>query len=42
MFKAADNDCTGAMMQASMSHVMFILKNGWDKYVDEMTKKKSA
>lgn len=42
MFKAADNDCTGAMMQAAMSHVMFVLKNGWDKYVAEMAKKKSA
>lgn len=42
MLKAADNDCTGAMMQSCMSHVMFVLKNGWDKYVVEMSKKESA
>ena len=27
---------TGAMMQAAMSHVMFVRKNGWAKYVEEM------
>lgn len=42
MLKAADNDCTGAMMQATMNHVMFVLKNGWDKYVAEMSKKEDA
>ncbi len=42
MFDASGNDCTGAMMQASMSHAMFILKNGWDKYVAEMQIKKTA
>ena len=39
MLKAANNDCTGAMMQAALSHIMFIRKNGWDKYVLEMNKK---
>lgn len=38
MLKAAGGDCTGAMMQACMSHLMFIRKNGWDKYVAEMSK----
>ena len=41
MLKAVDNDCTGAMMQAAMNHVMYIRKNGWDKYVTEMIKRKS-
>lgn len=31
-------DCTGAMHQASISHIMFIRKNGWDKYCEEMSK----
>lgn len=30
---------TGAMHQAVISHLMFILKNGWDQYVAEMSKK---
>jgi len=40
MLKVTNNDCTGAMMQACMSHVMFIRKNGWDKYRSEMVKRK--
>lgn len=32
------NDCSGAMMQAAKSHIMFIHKNGWEKYVEEMNK----
>jgi hypothetical protein len=31
-------DCTGAMHQASISHIMFIRKNGWEKYCEEMSK----
>lgn len=42
MLKAADNDCTGAMMQATMNHVLYVLKNGWDKYVALMSEKKTA
>lgn len=42
MHKASNDDCTGAMMQACLSHVMFVLKNGWDKYVIEMTERKTA
>lgn len=30
-------DCTGAMHQAAISHVLFIKRNGWDKYVAELT-----
>jgi hypothetical protein len=29
---------TGAMVQATVSHVMHIAKNDWDKYAQEMTK----
>lgn len=29
--------CSGAMMQATTNHVLFIKANGWDKYVEEMT-----
>jgi hypothetical protein len=42
MLSAVDNDCTVAMMQATMSHVMFVRKNGWDKYVEEMEKREEA
>lgn len=33
---AASSDCTGAMMQVCVNHVLYINKNGWDKYVEEM------
>ena len=33
--KAANGDCTGAMHQASISHVLWIRKNGWDRYCAE-------
>jgi len=39
MLTAIGHDCTGAMMQATMNHVMFVRKNGWEKYVEEMSKK---
>ena len=29
--------CTGAMHQATIGHVLWINKNGWDKYVEKMT-----
>ena len=38
--KAADNDCTGAMHQAVISSILWARKNGWDKYVKEMSRKK--
>ena len=36
----AGNDCTGAMHQAVLSSVFFIRKNGWGKYVENMSKHK--
>lgn len=36
MLKVVD-DATGAMMQACVSHIMWIRKNGWKNYVKEMT-----
>lgn len=42
MLEASNNDCTGAMMQASMGHLMFIRKNGWQKYVSEMNERANA
>ena len=35
-------DATGAMHQAVVSTIFFIHKNGWDKYVEEMSKPKNA
>lgn len=39
LVKASGNDCTGAMMQAVSGRLMFIKKNGWDKYCSELRKK---
>jgi len=41
MVKAAD-DCTGAMHQATVSRVLWIRRNGWDKYVAECRKQEAA
>lgn len=35
----ADGDCTGAMHHAVVSHCLFICKNGWERYVEEMSKR---
>jgi hypothetical protein len=40
MLEVVGCDCTGAMMQASVNHVMYAAKNGWEKYMEEMTKPK--
>ena len=37
---AVDRDCTGAMHQAVISSILWIKKNGWAKYVEEMSKPK--
>ena len=29
-------DCTGAMHQATIGHILYIHKVGWDTYVEEM------
>lgn len=34
---ASESGCSGAQVGAAMSHIMFIKKRGWDKYVVEMT-----
>jgi len=34
----ANGDATGAMHQATISHCLFIRKNRWEKYVEEMSK----
>lgn len=31
-------DCTGAMHQAVISAVLYVKKNGWGKYVEEMSR----
>lgn len=32
-----NNAASGAMMQCCSGHIMFAHKNGWDKYMEEMT-----
>jgi len=32
----ACDGCSGAMYQVSISHILYIKNNGWDKYVDRM------
>jgi hypothetical protein len=34
-------DCTGAMHQAVISSILWIRKNGWNKYVEAMTKEEN-
>ncbi|MGI8766595.1 MAG: hypothetical protein ACR2KM_08795 [Gemmatimonadaceae bacterium] len=34
----ADGDCTGAMHQASIGHIMAVRRLGWDGYCAEMRK----
>ena len=36
----SNNDCTGAMHQAVVTSVLWVRKNGWGKYVKEMSKGK--
>jgi hypothetical protein len=38
VIKAVDG-CSGAMHQATISHIFFIKRNGWEKYKEEMSKK---
>lgn len=33
---------TGAMHQAAIGHILFIHKNGWEKYVEEMAMRPKA
>lgn len=35
---ASGGDCTGAMHQASITHILWIKANGWDKYLTEIQK----
>lgn len=35
----AEPHCSGAMMQACTNHVLYAYKNGWDKYISQMSKK---
>lgn len=37
-----NRDCTGAMHQAVVSSILYIKKQGWDKYVEDMSKPKEA
>jgi hypothetical protein len=37
MNAAIGNGASGAMMQACTGHIMYAHKNGWDKYMEEMT-----
>ena len=37
--KFPNGGVTGAMLQATVSHVMFIKKNGWQQYVFQMSRK---
>lgn len=39
--RASGDDCSGAMHQAVISSILWIRKNGWDRYVEEMSKEKN-
>ena len=36
MIAASGDDCTGAMHQATVSHVLFIKSHSWEEYVKKM------
>ena len=36
VIEASGGDCTGAMLHAVISHILFIKENGWNKYVEQM------
>ncbi len=36
MVDKSGGDATGAMVQATLSHIWFIKNNGWEKYENEM------
>ena len=38
----ADGDCTGAMHQATVSHVLWIKTNGWERYCRESRERVKA
>lgn len=38
MTDAGGEGLTGAMIHACTRHIFYIRKNGWDKYVEEMSK----
>lgn len=38
MVKSIHTEPTGAMVQASVHHVMYACKHGWKKYIEEMEK----
>lgn len=35
-----DDGCTGAQMGRSISHAVYAAINGWEKYIEEMEKRK--
>ena len=37
---ASEGDCTGAMHQATVSHVLWIKEHSWEEYVKKMEDKK--
>ena len=39
VIEASDNEATGAMYQAVITSILWIKKNGWEKYVEKMSKK---
>lgn len=41
LVEASGNDTTGAMMQAVSGRLMFIKKNGWEKYCEEVRAKEA-
>ena len=41
MLSVTGGNCTGAMMQATVNHVLYAAKNGWEKYIQEITREPS-
>ena len=39
---SACDDCTAAMHQAAIGHILWIRKNGWERYCNESRERKAA
>jgi len=42
MCDAADNDVTGAMFSATLSHIVFVLHHSWEEFVERMREELAA
>lgn len=42
MSEAIENEATGAMIEASLRHLLYSFKHGWEKYLEEVMERESG